>query len=103
MNGKTYTENDLEYYNELWFSWDHHSSFSDTDRENVLRNINASVKKASEMLYQADYLLAHFWNRLGLPACSGPERLSVTVIKFHPESFSVNFSAWRQLQMPVLQ
>ena len=28
MEGKLYTENDLNYYNELWFSWDHHSSFS---------------------------------------------------------------------------
>src|SRR5688572_588237 len=40
-NGRTYTENDLFYHNELWSSWEHHSRFSAMDKASVLENINS--------------------------------------------------------------
>ncbi len=60
LEKKIYTEQDLEYYNELWFSWDHHSSFSDTDKNRVLEHINHNLAEASNLLFQADYLLVTF-------------------------------------------
>jgi hypothetical protein len=60
LSRKLYTAGELHLANMLWFSWDHHSSFSDTDRDRVLDNINSSLTSASDMLYRADYLLLTF-------------------------------------------
>ncbi len=60
LEGREYTEQDLEYHNELWFSFDHHSSFSGTDRAAVLRQINDSLHEASALLQGADYVLLTF-------------------------------------------
>ncbi|HYW95616.1 MAG TPA: GSCFA domain-containing protein [Bacteroidales bacterium] len=57
---KVYTGDDLEYSDELWFSFDHHSSFSDTNKERVLDHINNALTAASDLLYQADFLLLTF-------------------------------------------
>lgn len=55
-----YTEDDLLFHNELWFSWDHHSSFSGTVKENCLNHINEEIKTSSKHLKKADYLLITF-------------------------------------------
>jgi len=60
MEKKEYTPSDLHYHNELWFSWDHHSSFSGPDRDKVLHQINQEIQKSSEMLQKADFLLITF-------------------------------------------
>jgi hypothetical protein len=31
------------FYNELWYSWDHHSSFSNSDKQTCLKNINRQL------------------------------------------------------------
>lgn len=57
MQGKKYSAEDLFYYNELWQSWNHHSRFSGTDKEQVLTNINAAQKEAAQFLQDADWLI----------------------------------------------
>ena len=40
---KTFKEEDLQYYNEQWFSFYHHSRFSDIDKLECLRKINDRI------------------------------------------------------------
>jgi len=51
-----FTEDDLSFYNELWFSYTHYTLFSHPDKETCLRNINASFSEAKEFLFKADLL-----------------------------------------------
>ena len=60
IRNKEYTANDLVYLNELWQSWQHHSSFSDIDREKALDNINSSIREAHEFLKNAKWLVITF-------------------------------------------
>jgi len=60
LDGQEYSEDDLEFHNELWFSWDHHSSFSHTNKEECLNRINQEIKASSKHLKKADVLLVTF-------------------------------------------
>ncbi len=66
LDDKRYTSGDLFLHEDIWHSWDHHSRFSGTDREEVLARINASQEAASQRLKEADWLVitlgtAHAW------------------------------------------
>jgi hypothetical protein len=60
LDGDEFTGEDLEFRNELWFSWDHHSSFSNPDKEDSLKQINQEIKISSKQLRKADFLLVTF-------------------------------------------
>lgn len=57
VHNKEYTEDDLFYQNELWNSWEHHSRFSNIDKEAALQDINASVSQAHEYIKSASHLV----------------------------------------------
>jgi len=57
VQNKPYGESDLFYQNECWNSWDHHSRFSDPDKQTCLGRINDSLKAAHDFLKLADWLL----------------------------------------------
>ena len=57
IDNKQYTEADLFYQNECWNSWEHHSRFSNPDKEKCLTGINGSQTKAHAFLKEADWLL----------------------------------------------
>jgi GSCFA family len=57
IENKRYNESDLFYHNELWGSWDHHTRFSDINKETCLQNINESQAAAHAFLKKADWLL----------------------------------------------
>jgi hypothetical protein len=57
IENKQYSENELFYLNETWNSWDHHSRFSDTSKEQALQHINNSQNIAHEFLKQANWLI----------------------------------------------
>jgi hypothetical protein len=57
MDGRVYTEQDLFYGNELWNSWDHHTRFSDTDKQKALQRINEAQHEAAVFIRRADQLL----------------------------------------------
>ena len=60
---KTYTEekktseNDLFYHNELWASKEHHTRFSDPDKQQALEKINTELQAASTFIKTADWIL----------------------------------------------
>lgn len=57
IDNKQYKADDLIYENELWHSWDHHSRFSNPDKEMALAGIHQSQKKAHEFIKEADWLI----------------------------------------------
>ena len=57
IDNKQYTAADLFYQNECWNSWEHHSRFSNPDKEECLRMINESQTKANSFLKKTDWLL----------------------------------------------
>ncbi len=57
IENKKYTGNDLFLQDELWHSWQHHSSFSGIDKERVLEKINCSRDEAADFLKTASWLI----------------------------------------------
>ena len=57
MDNRPYGEQDLVYFNELWQSWQHHSQFSRTDRNEALQEINTSLARAHAFLKEAKWLI----------------------------------------------
>ena len=60
LDGNKFGEDDLEYRDELWFSWDHHSSFSHPDKGECLRKINLEIESSSKHLKQSRFLVITF-------------------------------------------
>lgn len=57
MNKDAYGEEDLDFFNELWFSFDHYTGFSSPDRDETLDKINRSLDEAKAMLQKAGILI----------------------------------------------
>ena len=55
--GKIYSAEELFYYNELWGSWQHHTKFSNIEKDKALDAINDSQQKASGFIKTADWIL----------------------------------------------
>ena len=55
--GKKTGENDLFYHNELWASREHHTRFSDPDKQQALEKINTELDAASTFIKTADWIL----------------------------------------------
>jgi hypothetical protein len=56
IENKQYKEEELFYQNESWNSWQHHSRFSNPDKENCLAVINQSQQAAHDFLKKADWI-----------------------------------------------
>lgn len=57
VHNKQYEEKDLIYFNELWQSWQHHSRFSNMDKEGCLQMINNSQREAHQFLSKAQWII----------------------------------------------
>ncbi len=57
---RLFTEKDLQYGNDLWYSFYHHSSYSHPDRDICLQKINDSIDRASGLLKNAAFLFITF-------------------------------------------
>ena len=57
IQNKQYKAEDLFYLNERWNSWQHHSRFSNSDREECLKNINQSQTDAHAFLQESEWLI----------------------------------------------
>jgi hypothetical protein len=57
LNGKKYTKKELHEANGRWFSFDHHSQFSDSAPEVCLSNINERIQSSGDRLSGTSYLL----------------------------------------------
>ena len=57
LEGKEYQEKDLFWSGGLWHSWMHHSQFSSASSDECLNRINGRLKKTSDELKSADWLV----------------------------------------------
>jgi hypothetical protein len=55
-----FTESDLVYNNEMYHSFMHHGSFSDTDKDICLKKISERYNKAADFIENADMFLITF-------------------------------------------
>lgn len=60
VTGKSYTPQDLFFFQERWHSPMHHGDFSSPRAEETLAYINERIAQAHEQVFQADYLLLTF-------------------------------------------
>ena len=56
-DGKLYSDDELFYYNELWASREHHTKFSNLEKEVALNEINKSQQAAIDFIKKADWIL----------------------------------------------
>jgi hypothetical protein len=54
---KRYGEEDFFQLNDIWHSWEHHSRYSDINREQAVRRVNASQAQAHDFLSTADWVI----------------------------------------------
>jgi hypothetical protein len=57
IGNKVITEDDLFYLNEGYHSWQHHSRFSDTTKEESVQKINTSTNTAHHYLKETDLVI----------------------------------------------
>lgn len=57
IQGRLYSADELFYLNELWNSWDHHTSYSDINKEAALEAINHSQVQAANFLREATHVM----------------------------------------------
>lgn len=60
IDNKQFTEEDLNFSNELFFSYSHHGSFSHKNADECLKKINAKINTSSADLAGADLLFVTF-------------------------------------------
>jgi hypothetical protein len=57
MGNKAFTDGDLHFANERWFSFYHHSDFSHQDKNQCLQLINTQISASNNFLRNARYLI----------------------------------------------
>jgi hypothetical protein len=57
MNAKEYSPDDVHSDGDRWFSFDHHSDFSNRDRDACLENINTRIRESRKNLDKTDFLM----------------------------------------------
>jgi hypothetical protein len=57
LDKEIYTEKDIQFENELWFSFAHYTLFSDTKSQKCLEKINSSFKIAKNFIRSSDALV----------------------------------------------
>ncbi|MGE0076903.1 MAG: GSCFA domain-containing protein [Bacteroidales bacterium] len=60
ISGKTYNENDLQFRNGLWFSFDHHTRYSMSNVDDCLSRINSAARDGQQFLNKAQNLIVTF-------------------------------------------
>lgn len=57
INQKKYTEKDLIYQNEIWHSFDAHSSLSSLDQKEILHNLNSAISATHQQIKDASHII----------------------------------------------
>lgn len=77
MLKQAYGEEDLNFHNNLWFSFDHYTGFSSPDRDEALDRINRSLESAKSRLKNAGILIltwgtswVYNYNKTGQVVCN---------------------------------
>ena len=56
LEKETFYKDDLNYFNELWFSYSHYTLFSDPDQDKCLKKINESFVQGKEFVRSANVI-----------------------------------------------
>lgn len=77
MSNKAYVREDLNFHDDLWFSFDHYTGFSSPDPDEILGNINRALDSAKEVLKHANVLIltwgtswVYCYNKTGQLVCN---------------------------------
>ncbi|TYQ00141.1 lysophospholipase L1-like esterase [Tenacibaculum adriaticum] len=57
INQKTYSEEDIFSHNELWHSFDAHSSLSSSDKNELIENLNSAINSTFQQLKEASHIV----------------------------------------------
>jgi len=57
MNKKVFTENDVLFHNERWHCYDAHSEMSSTSKEELISNLNASIKLLNKQIHESTHIV----------------------------------------------
>lgn len=57
VNNKTYTSEDIFFYNERWHCFDAHSDLSDPSESALLNNLNRNLQETAEYLKEATHVI----------------------------------------------
>lgn len=60
LDNRQFAENDLEFANELWFSYSHHSKFSSPSKDECLNRINSAIAHGYKFLKGMKFLIVTF-------------------------------------------
>jgi len=60
MDRDLFTEKDLSFHDGQWYSFYHHSSFSNASKEACLENINSEIERSYQKLLKAKFLFITF-------------------------------------------
>lgn len=60
IDKKVFAQDDIHFANEQWYSFYHHSKFSNSDKEKCLNKINSGINYSSKFLRNADILFITF-------------------------------------------
>ena len=60
LDKERYLPDDLQFYNELYFSFDHYTKFSDPDRSRAIEKINHEFLAAKKLFSQCSHLILTF-------------------------------------------
>jgi hypothetical protein len=66
LNPVVFSESDLNFHNDLWFSFEHYTMFSNPNKTACLKDINTALNQAAELLPKTGLLIltlgtAHAW------------------------------------------
>ncbi|MFL0352029.1 GSCFA domain-containing protein [Xanthomarina sp. GH4-25] len=57
INKKVYTEEDVFYFNEQWYSFETHSKFSSFSKEDLLHHLNEQIKATNKHIKAASHII----------------------------------------------
>jgi hypothetical protein len=108
IEGSPYSESELTHHNGLWLSLDHHTSFSNIDREECISTINFWLKKSYEFWKNTQCLVitfgtarVYYLNKTDLPVANCHK---ISAKEFTNRLLSVNeiVTEWRNLLHKII-
>lgn len=99
LSQRPYTSDELHFHNERWFSFDHHSDFSSSNKEDTLRLINASLTQFGKQISSAK----HLFITLGSSWTYHHKELNETVSNCHKLPSSTFTKELRSVEEMVLE
>ena len=106
--GKLYSEDELFYYNELWASREHHTKFSNPEKEVALNEINNSQKTAIDFIKKADWILltlgsAFLYEWKEINAENNYENVAANCHKIPTDKFNRRLATAEELKQQLLK